>query len=170
MTPAHLRIRPAQHSDEAFLWRMLYHAAHMEQDDAPFPDGAKSNPYLARYVQNWGAPADLGLIGELEGMPVGAAWSRLLEPHEGEPPAEELLPELAVAVEPAYLGQGIGTRLLAAYLEAAEQHFPAVTLTVRAGNPALRLYQRAGFEITGEIVNRVGTRSFAMIRRFRIAA
>ena len=169
MTPGNLHIRPVQPSDEAFLWRMLYYAAHMEQDGAPFPDGAKSNPYLARYVQNWGASSDLGLIGEHAGVSVGAVWSRILEPEVGQPVAAEQLPELAAAVEPDYLGHGIGTRLLAAYLEAARQHFPAVTLTVRAGNPALRLYQRAGFEITGEIVNRVGTRSFAMMCRFEVA-
>jgi ribosomal protein S18 acetylase RimI-like enzyme len=92
----------------------------------------------------------------------------VLAAHAGAPaPVDASLPELAAAVEPDYLGRGVGTRLLAAYLELARSRFPAVTLSVRADNPAVRLYQRAGFEVTGMIVNRVGTRSYAMIYHFR---
>ena len=67
---------------------------------------------------------------------------------------------------PNYIGQGIGTQLMQAYLERAKTRFPAVALNVRADNPALRLYQRAGFEVIGEITNRVGTKSYNMVLRF----
>jgi ribosomal protein S18 acetylase RimI-like enzyme len=40
-----------------------------------------------------------------------------------------------------------------------------VALTVREGNPAIRLYQRAGFVVIEEIVNRVGGKSFVMQRK-----
>jgi ribosomal protein S18 acetylase RimI-like enzyme len=40
-----------------------------------------------------------------------------------------------------------------------------LALTVREGNPAIRLYQRAGFVVTEEIVNRVGGKSFVMQRK-----
>ena len=56
-------------------------------------------------------------------------------------------PELSVAVMPGYRGQGIGTRLLNALLDTASKSYDAVSLSVQADNPALRLYQRLGFEV-----------------------
>ena len=48
---------------------------------------------------------------------------------------------------PGYRGQGIGTRLLIVLLDAASERYDAASLSVQADNPALRLYQRLGFEI-----------------------
>jgi ribosomal protein S18 acetylase RimI-like enzyme len=166
-----LQIRAATAADEDFLWRMLYYAAHMEQDGATSPYAARDDAYLARYVRGWGAASDLGVIGMLGERLVGAVWSRVLEPAQGAAPeAAEALPEIAAAVDPAFLGQGIGTRLLRAYLDMAGRHIPAVTLSVRADNPAARLYERLGFQVCDVIVNRVGTQSLAMIYRFDAAA
>jgi GNAT superfamily N-acetyltransferase len=80
----------------------------------------------------------------------------------------DTLPELAMAVLPEYRGQGIGTQLLANILELANTHYPAVSLNVRADNPAVRLYTRAGFrKVPGsETINRVGGISFNMIYEF----
>ena len=75
-------------------------------------------------------------------------------------------PELAIAILPDYVGKGIGTRLLFAYFEAAKNRFSAVALNVRADNPAVKLYERVGFEVIDEIVNRVGTKSYNMLRTF----
>ena len=56
-----------------------------------------------------------------------------------------------VAVAPAAQGRGLGDRLLTALLdEAARRRAPAVSLEVRADNPAAqRLYERHGFVRTG---------------------
>ncbi len=51
-------------------------------------------------------------------------------------------------------------------LDIARTIFPAVALNVRADNPALKLYQRVGFQIIGEITNRVGTKSYNMLITF----
>ena len=56
-------IRPAKPSDEAFLWQMLYEAAHMAETGETL-ETAKTNPNLARYVANWGLPHDIGFIAE----------------------------------------------------------------------------------------------------------
>lgn len=162
-----LRISTARPGDEPFLWTMLYHAAHMEQDGATDPEAARGHTYLDRYVSGWGRPTDLGVIGYEHGEPVGAVWSRLLigtDRTYGH--IDDETPELAAAVLPTHLGRGVGTRLMSAYLDLARIQFPAVALNVRADNPALRLYQRAGFEIVGTIVNRVGTPSYNMLLRF----
>jgi ribosomal protein S18 acetylase RimI-like enzyme len=79
---------------------------------------------------------------------------------------DEETPELSIAVLPEVIGKGIGTALMRQLLEAAALHHPAVVLTVRANNPAAQLYERLGFVIIGEIVNRVGTKSYKMLIRF----
>jgi ribosomal protein S18 acetylase RimI-like enzyme len=162
-----LTIRPALAGDEDFLWVMLYYAARMDQDAAASLYAAKDDPYLAKYVRGWGQPTDLGVVGCVDATPVGAVWSRLLVgEHKTYGYVDERTPEIAAAVLPEYIGRGMGTLLLSAYLERARALFPAVALNVRADNPALRLYKRMGFKVIDEIVNRVGTRSYNMLMTF----
>ncbi len=171
MTPPPITITVAQREDEDILWVMLFFAAHMEKDGATALDAGKYHPYLQRYVASWGKPGDYGVIAFLDSHPIGAVWSRVLQDDEETPRYfDQQTPELAVAVLPGYLGQGIGTQLLNTFLIGARQRYPAVGLTVRADNPAYRLYQRLGFQTSTEIVNRVGTRSFAMVIDFRHVA
>lgn len=163
-----ITIAPARPEDEAFLWVMIYYAANMELDGATSLFAAKDHPYVKRYVSGWGAPDDIGVIGYVDGEPVGAVWSRLLVgDNKTYGHLDDETPELAAAVLPDYVGRGIGTKLLRAYLSRARHLYPAVTLTVRADNPALRLYRREGFVVNKEIINRVGTKSYTMVMRFQ---
>jgi ribosomal protein S18 acetylase RimI-like enzyme len=58
------------------------------------------------------------------------------------------LPEIAMAVSPEHRARGIGAQLLNALDHAAaDAGQKALSLTVNAHNPALHLYQRAGFEV-----------------------
>ncbi len=150
-------IRPAMKDDEAFLWEMLYYAAHMDEDAGIAPESAKTNPDLVKYVKDWGRETDVGSIALEPGChrSIGAAWIRLLA-------VDDTTPELAIAVLPEYMGYGVGTLLLQHLLEAAKQRYASVILSVRTTNPAKRLYERMGFVVTGEIVNRVGTASVSM--------
>lgn len=50
---------------------------------------------------------------------------------------------------PEYRGRGIGTALLAQLIRAVEGVYENISLSVTEGNPALRLYQRLGFEVCG---------------------
>ena len=124
------------------------------------------NPDLEKYVNGWGRETDVGCIA-LEphsNQPVGAAWIRLLIANEKTTSyVDDTTPELAIAVLPEYLGCGVGTLLLQHLLEAAKQRYPRVVLSVRATNPAKRLYERMGFVVTGEIANRIGTPSSNMV-------
>lgn len=159
-------IRLATKDDEPFLWEMLYYAAHMDEDSEVSPQGAKENPDLVKYVKDWGRETDIGCIAVEQGsnQPIGAAWIRLLAADEKTTSSvADVTPELAIAVLPRYLGQGVGTQLLQHLLEAAKQRYRSVVLSVRATNPAIRLYERMGFVVTGEIANRVGTRSLNMV-------
>lgn len=162
---ATVAIRPVTAADEPFLWQMLYYAAHMHEEAGKTVLDAMQNPTLALYVTAWGRPGDLGFVAEVPatGSPIGAAWVRL---YQGEQKSysqpDDGTPELAIAILPDYLNQGIGTMLMRQLIDAARPHYPAIALSVRAENPAYRLYQRLGFVTVKEIVNRVGGMSYDM--------
>jgi ribosomal protein S18 acetylase RimI-like enzyme len=159
-------IRMATQDDEPFLWEMLYFAAHMDEDGEVSSDAAKHNPDLVKYVKDWGRETDIGCIALEPGshQPIGAAWIRLLFANEKTTSyVDDVTPELAIAVLPEYVGKGVGKLLLMHLLETAKQRYPRVVLSVRATNPAKRLYERMGFVVTGEIANRVGTPSLNMV-------
>jgi ribosomal protein S18 acetylase RimI-like enzyme len=159
-------IRPATPADEPILWDMLFYAANMAEDGATSSEAAKTHPYLAEFVAGWGRPGDLGVIAiDTAGdQALGAAWLRRLSGLEKRYAAvADSLPELAIAVAPAAIGQGIGGALLGALLAQARGQYPAIALSVRASNPARRLYERNGFVVVDTITNRVGGQSFVML-------
>ena len=161
-------LRPAAHdaADEQFLWAMLLQAAHAG-DEVATPDDLRSIPELARYVEGWGRPGDVGVVASVEGRPVGAAWVRRLVGEEaGYGWVDDATPELAIAVEPGLEGRGVGTALLERLLADLAGTVPAVSLSVRADNPARRLYTRLGFVEVDDsaVANRVGGTSLTMVR------
>jgi len=163
-------IRMATQDDEPFLWKMLYFAAHMEQGGEISAEAAKQNPDLVKYVYSWGRETDIGYIALAphSNQPIGAAWIRLLTAGEKKTSyVVDDIPELAIAVLPGYLGRGVGTQLLQHLIEAAKERYHRVVLSVRATNPAIRLYERMGFVVTGEIANRVGTASLNMVNQLQ---
>ena len=158
-------IRSATSADEPFLWEMLYLAANMAGDGEVSADAAKTHPYLAAYIEGWGRADDLGVIAETQDgrRLFGAAWVRVLTgEHKHYPAVSDGVPELAIAVRSELIGQGLGTQLLIALLDAARGRYPAIVLSVRAANPARRLYERLGFVAVDTIVNRVGGTSYVM--------
>ena len=161
-----IALRPLTPADEGFLWEMLYYAAHMDAEADKTPADARHDPFLAKFVQGWGLDGDLGLaaVDTASGQPVGAAWVRLLTgPQRSYDAVDDSVPELAIAVRPEYVGQSIGTRLLAALLDAARLIYPAIVLSVRDDNPARRIYERHGFVVVDRITNRVGGQSLVMV-------
>ena len=159
-----LTMRAASSEDKAVLFVMLKHAAHESSTDT-----VRNNPELMRYVDSWGRSSDVGIIAEIDSKPVGAAWLRLwTKGDRGYGYLDDETPELAIAVVPESRGKGIGTSLLEQLLTVACSEFPSVSLSIRADNLALRLYERFGFvRVAGtEVTNRAGSVSFSMCRPF----
>src|SRR5258708_29133596 len=107
-------IRPLRQEDEPFLWQMLYYAAHMQEDGEISSAAAKNDPGLQKYVQGWGRETDMGVLAlhPHDQCPLGAAWIRLLiEEKKMSSLIDDGTPELAIAVLPDFMGQGIGTQL-----------------------------------------------------------
>lgn len=112
----------------------------------------------------------MGTIALEAQQPIGATWLRLWPSEDKEfGYIDDSIPELAIAVLPAYQGQGIGTQLLTSVLNIAQTVYPAISLSVRDDNPAIRLYQRIGFAKVeqSEVTNRTGGASFTMIYQFK---
>jgi ribosomal protein S18 acetylase RimI-like enzyme len=133
--------------DVAFLGRMLCWAADWET--AQLDESVLERPEVARYVKGWGRPGDAAVVAEkASGELVGAAWFRLFEATEpGYGFVDDRTPELGIGVEPGHRGEGIGRALLEALVASArEAGYSALSLSVGEENPALRIYERAGFE------------------------
>jgi ribosomal protein S18 acetylase RimI-like enzyme len=145
-------LRPLMPSDQMFLWEMLYQSLYVPEGGAPFERSILDHVDIARYVKDWGRLNDSGFVAvDEDDRPIGAIWLRLLKGEEkGFGYVDERTPELGMAVSPMYRNQGIGTLLLSRLIESAANSYECISLSVSAGNPALRLYQRLGFEVVGE--------------------
>jgi ribosomal protein S18 acetylase RimI-like enzyme len=140
-------VRPATTADLDFLGAMLYEAATWRPGPRPPTETALADPAIARYLRGWGRDGDSALIAEEDDRPVAAAWYRLFpEDDPGYGFVATDVPELSIGVAAEARGRGIGTSLLDALIaEARDGGFPALSLSVEPDNPALRLYERAGF-------------------------
>jgi ribosomal protein S18 acetylase RimI-like enzyme len=142
-------VHPNDPDDLGFLRLMLYEAVcWLPQRRLRSLDNTLADPQLRHYVDGWGRPGDGGMIAEQGGERLGAAWFRLFGSDDpGYGFIDEHTPELSIAVIAPRRGQGIGHALLqATTADLTKQGFLAVSLSVEADNPALRLYERVGFE------------------------
>jgi [ribosomal protein S18]-alanine N-acetyltransferase len=149
-------IRKAGGADAPFLRDMVRHAYYWRWGAPETADVPAS-----RYVEGWGRPGDRGLILLDEGFPVGAAWYRLFTAASpGYAFLDEETPELTIAVVPSRRGRGFGDQLLTALIEQArEDGVAALSLSVEKDNPALKLYERFGFEPVKEMGSTVVMRA-----------
>jgi GNAT superfamily N-acetyltransferase len=144
--PGDYVLRPLAADDEALLWEMLYQAVSQPGSEAPAREIIQ-RPEYARYVQGWGRPADKGYVAHEKngGALLGAVWLRT--PVECEP--DEAPVELALVVRAGHRHRGIGASLLT-QLVRANPKLSAVLLQVGAHSPAVRLFERFGFEIANQ--------------------
>lgn len=141
------QIRGLRAEETPMLENFLYEAIFIPEGVAPPPRSVVRDPSLSCYIDAFGSGAcDHALVAVLsDGTVAGAVWTRLLA---DQAPFASNVPTLAIAVLPAHRGQGIGAALLHAMLRTLARHgWQRVALSVQKANPALRLYQRAGFTI-----------------------
>ena len=122
---------------------MLYQALSPPEGEAPSRE-MMQRPEYARYVEGWGRPADMGYVvqDKEERTILGAVWLR--SPVECRPGEEA--PELAFVVRAGHRHRGIGASLLTQLVRTNPQ-LSAVLLRVGVNSPAVRLFERFGFEI-----------------------
>jgi RimJ/RimL family protein N-acetyltransferase len=138
LTPA-VEVRPATTADAALL---LDWANDPDTRAASFhPERIEATEHAAWLAQSLTLPTRRLFIGMLEGEPIGQV--RLDVARAGEA-------EVGISVARERRGQGLGSRLLAAGLDAGRRD-PALGVErfvarVRVGNqPSIRLFETAGF-------------------------
>lgn len=140
-----MELRPVSTADLTFLAEMTLLAAF---PPGLIPEEASEMPRVTRWSAEWGRRGDAGVVAWHDGERLGAAWCRifadvLARDAEGRP-----FPELAIAVAPKHRARGVGALLLDGLGQAAcAAGHTGVSLTVNSQNPALRLYERAGFHV-----------------------
>ena len=145
-------IRPIGAADLQFLKAMLFEAVHWRAGvPRPTIEETLARPEIARYVEGWGRAGDAGVVALDGERAVGAAWYRLFSTtHPGYGFVDERMPELTVGVVASARGMGVGAALVRALLESARGGgFERISLSVEPDNPAVRLYERAGFTRVG---------------------
>lgn len=143
-------IRPLTSADETLLWDMLYQALQTSEG-APSRDILK-RPEYARYVEGWGRGGDTGFVVSDKNTAevLGAVWYRIPKSDaraRAEP--SEPTPELAFTVKPGQRKRGLGAALLTQLVKATPHH-SALSIRASAKNPAVRLYERFGFQIVSD--------------------
>ncbi|MEO6037483.1 MAG: GNAT family N-acetyltransferase [Saprospiraceae bacterium] len=141
-----IRLRPANPRDEGFL-RLVYAESRREElDQAAWPPGVREeflrsqfDAQASHYRSNY--PGAEFLIIECDGQPAGRLYVRR---------AEAEIRIMDIALIPAFRGKGIGTALLGQILAEGQASARIVTIHVEKFNPALRLYERLGFQTVEE--------------------
>ena len=140
-----MELRPVADADVPFLAEMTLLAAF---PPGPLPEGASEMAQATRWTADWGRPGDAGVVAWGDGQRLGSAWCRVQADVVARDGAGHPLPEIAIAVSLTHRARGIGAQMLNALdRAAADAGHRALSLTVNAANPALHLYERAGFEV-----------------------
>jgi ribosomal protein S18 acetylase RimI-like enzyme len=94
-------------------------------------------------------PGDAGVVAEIDGTAIGMAYCRRFAAEAGSQGfVDAATPELAVGVDSAHRGGGIGGQLIRALAASLDSRgVPRMSLSVNAPNPAMRLYERLGFDV-----------------------
>ncbi|HEX5350047.1 MAG TPA: GNAT family N-acetyltransferase [Trichococcus sp.] len=144
-----ITIRSGSPADELFLKEMTYQAIYSPKGGGFLPRKVLEDRAIRRYYADFGKEGDLAFIALSEGEAVGAVWIRFATTEQkGYGFVRADVPELMLAVLPAFRGGGIGKALLErmlTHLRATD--LEAVSLSVARSNPAGSLYGRYGFRI-----------------------
>jgi streptomycin 3"-adenylyltransferase len=146
-------IKPITEQDVPFLWDMLYESLYVPEGQEPFSRDVIKEPFISKYVEDWGREGDLGYIAiNSEGQSIGSITIRYFnEDNKGFGYISNDIPELGMALMPEYRGKGIGTALLKMlFEEMKEMGIEKISLSVDPDNlAAVKLYQRFGFKEVG---------------------
>ncbi|MCK9217765.1 MAG: GNAT family N-acetyltransferase [Firmicutes bacterium] len=157
------KIRVMGESDHACLDEFLYQAIFIPKGEDVPPRNIINVPEIFIYIKNFGEEiGDLGVVAEQNGQVVGAAWTRIIHAYGH---IDENIPELAISLLPEFRGYGIGAKLMKKLFKVIEENgYSQTSLSVQKDNPAVRFYQRLGYEIINDKVDHVGNGDYLMIK------
>lgn len=138
-------IRDIKTNEIPLLTDFLYEAIFQPEDAPKAPRTVLHEPMIWAYVDRFGTrPGDFCRVAVVDGLIIGAAWSRLGCSY-GK--TDESTPELAISLYPEYRNKGIGCHLLSSLLKTLRENgYDSVSLSVDKTNYAVRMYRKLGFE------------------------
>lgn len=144
-----VKIRTLRDDEKDLLTTFLYEAIFVPEGAAPPPREIIEKPELRVYTDDFGSrKGDNGLVAVIDHQVVGAVWTRIMDDYGH---VDDETPSFAIALYPAYRGQGIGTALMKAMLALLKnQGYRQGSLAVQKANDAVKLYRDVGFEIVDE--------------------
>jgi GNAT superfamily N-acetyltransferase len=139
-----IEVRLALAADAPFLVEMARHACVIEDWPLPDPESEETRSVLP-------SDGDMSVVAiDPGGELIGAAWTFHHDPTLVLDEHGAALPEIAMAVLPALRGRGVGGALIDELIARCVGPHAALTLNVHQRNPAIRLYQRKGFQVLGQ--------------------
>ena len=143
---APLTLRPRDHGDRFLVRTATWLNLNWSGERLTYAQ-MDADPRLAAYYRFAPDAGDHGLVATRGDEPIGLVWvTSFTADASGYGFVSADVPELSVCVLPGYRGTGVGTTLVdAAVAEARRRSLPGLSLSVEAGNPARRLYERLGF-------------------------
>ena len=155
-------IRPIEPRDYPVLEEFLYQAIFVHEGEKLPARKIIYKPEIYVYIDGFGGKDDLGVIAEVNGQVVGAAWTRII-PAFGH--IDSTTPELAISVLPGWRGRGIGGRMMERLFGMlTESGYRRTSLSVQKDNPAVRFYQRLGYVIIDERPDGAGHEDYLMVK------
>ena len=142
-------IREIRKSEYPLLNNFLYEAIFIPDGIEPPPKNIITAPELQVYIERFGElKDDRGLVAEVDGKIVGAAWVRIMNDYGH---IDDETPSLAISLYKEYRGLGVGTAMMKEILALLKSHgYKQVSLSVQKANYAAKMYQKIGFEIARE--------------------
>ena len=157
-----IQVREIAKAEYPLLEDFLYNAIFIPEGEAWPPREIIFEPEIYVYVKDFGLDSDCGVVAELDGVIVGAAWTRII-PGYGN--LDESTPELAISVLPGYRGQSVGAMLMQRLFDLLkERGYKRTSLSVQQNNPAVRFYERLGYVITDEKLDHAGHEDYIMVQ------
>ena len=143
------QIRPIQPKEIPLLKDFLYEAIFIPEGAVAPPRDILDDDSLQVYIRNFGqSPDDYCLVAEADDKIVGAIWSRIMNDYGH---IADDVPSLAISLYKEYRKQGIGTDLLQQMISLLkDEGYKSVSLSVQKANYALKMYQKAGFNILSD--------------------
>ena len=142
-------IREILPEEISMLDDFLYEAIFVPEGLPAPPRSIIENEDMQVYVRDFSKlPNDRCLVAIVDGMIVGAVWTRIMDDYGH---IDNQTPSLAISLYKEYRGHGIGTALLSRMLDLLRRDgYSKVSLSVQKANYALRMYEKAGFKTVAD--------------------
>lgn len=146
-------VRQLKLSEYPLLEDFGYEAIFQRDENNLLPRSVMEQPELKVFIENFGKADDHCLVAEVDGIVVGAVWTRILcDEVKGFGNIDDKTPEFAISLYRNYRKMGIGTALMKEMIILLKgKGYEQTSLAVQKDNYAVSMYEKVGFKIVSEL-------------------